>query len=164
VSPSVLVRATEAKAAIEPTQATLKKSDRYLSSGLFVGGEHQRDVALSDVRRQFSEKSKLERIVLEMKPVAGSSKGRASFFQVNVNSVLGRVQIDISGMSGSARPLDEVSKLLEKSPLISKAELVLDPEDRSASLSLNFKKPGLKVEAYELTGADSGRLVIDVKE
>lgn len=160
----ILMISSDGYAAIDPVQVKQKKSERYLTTGLFVGGEHQRDVALMDIRRQYSSKAKLERIVLEMKSLAGANKGRASFFQVNVNAPSNRVQIDISGMSGAHLALNEISKLIEKSPLVAKAEFIIDPEDRSAMLNLQLKRTGLKIEAYELTGTDSGRLVIDLKE
>lgn len=160
----ILLVAQMGFAAVEPLQATLKKANRYVTAGVIVGGEHQRDLALIDLRRQYSKKSKLERLVFEMKPVALPSKGRAGFFHIHIMESGARVQMDIAGLSGAYRPLNELIQMLEKSPLIAKVEMVIDPEDRAASLTLQMKRPGMEVEAYELPSTTSGRLVVDIKE
>lgn len=159
----VISFAQVALSAPEPLQAALKKSNRFIEQGLFVGGQHQRDLALTDLRRQFSKPVGLERIVLEMSVVQGKPTGRAGFFHVQKKSD-SRIQIDIAGLAGANRPLDDLGALLAKSPFVSKAQFVIDPEDRSTSITLDLKRSDLVLEAYELPGPNYGRLVLDLKE
>lgn len=149
-------------AAVSPIRAEFKKTNRYMKAGVLVGGESNRDLVLSDVRRTFSAKQSLERIIFEMESLKGKVE-RVGYFHLAFEPDLNRIVIDLTGVAASKHSLDELTRKLEKSPFVSKASITLDPEDRSATVEIKLKGSGYNVEAFELKKPnESGRMVLDI--
>lgn len=156
-----------AQAAVPPLQATLKKTNKYIEAGALVGGIAQRDLVLVGVRRTYSAAQKIERMILDVEPTKGSME-RFGYFQVQVDKKPNRIVIDLNGVAASQQPLENIVATLKKSPFVSDAVLTMDPEDRSANITLSLKDTGTyRVEAFELPIIKNGskqtaRLAIDI--
>lgn len=158
----ILFSMSLANAAIQPIQAEFKKANRYLDKGVITGGEAKMDLVISDVRRSFSKKQSLERIVFEMESARGKSE-RVGYFHMAFEPQLRRIVLDLNGVAASKIAIDELSKKLEKSPYVVGASITLDPEDRSATVEIKLDGTDYKVEAFEMRKPkETGRLVLDI--
>ncbi len=154
-------------ASIPPLQAGFKKLNKYIANGTLIGGTAQRELVLSGVRRTYSPKQKLERIVLDVEASRGSLQ-RFGYFQIQVDQKPNRIVIDLNGVAASQLSLETITGILKKSPFVTSAVLTMDPEDRSANITLSLKGTSTyKVEAFELPilknlNKQTARLAIDI--
>lgn len=162
----VSVICLQGQAAIPPVQSQFQKANKYIESGAIVGGLAQRDLVLSAVRRSYSKKSNIERIVVEMNDTKTDKPlQRSAYYHIDVDKKSQLVVIDLAGIAASSRPLDEVANSLKKSPYVLESQMTMDPEDRSANLILKLKPEfaPYKLEAFELKGGkQTARLVVDI--
>lgn len=151
-----------------PVHAVIGKQNKFVENGKIVGGQAQTDLVLVGVRTTFSKTQSLARVILDISKSNGKME-KLGFFHVEVDQKLKRIVIDLDGVAASQQALEQITKTIEKSPFVKKAELTMDPEDRSANLTLNLKdnldRP--KVEAFELAPVKNGeqsnaRLAIDI--
>lgn len=156
------------QAAIPPLKSELKKQNKYIEAGSIIGGIAQKDLVLTGVRRSYSKEQRLERIVFEITSSKNEAE-RVGFYNVAVDQKLKRVVIDVDGVAASIMSLETIMNNLKKSPLIEEALLTMDPQDRSANITLMLKKikSNYKVEAFEMSpvkaaGRQSGRFVVDI--
>lgn len=156
------------QAAIPPLKSVLNKQNKYIESGSIIGGVAQKDLVLTGVRRTFSKAQNLERIVFEITS-SKNEADRAGYYNIAIDQKLKRVVIDIDGVAASIMPLETIMSNLKRSPLIDEATLTMDPQDRSANITLALKKikSNYKIEAFEMAplktpGRQSARFVLDI--
>ncbi|NCN42194.1 hypothetical protein GW916_13205 [bacterium] len=141
------------------------KSNKYIDSGTFIGGEAGESYSLLKVRRQMDTKSGIERIVLNLGDQNGKIlKGKTGFFQINLEPKAGRIVIHLSQVNQSQVSPTELASAFKESPFVKSTEMILDPEAASTNLVLNLKT-SVKAEVIELSKKGKpGRIVLDLKK
>lgn len=138
-----------------------EKKNAYLSDGVFIGGRAQvQGVALLGVRRAFSPKSELERVIVslgdrEAKPLSD----QVGYFQASMDPANRRMVLDIAQMQLSKVSEAQVQRLFRKSPNVASVEFTMDPQDKAASMVVNFKRP-MRLEVFQLR--KPARIVLDM--
>ena len=159
----VVLNATIAGAA-SPFKETLSvKKNKYVNDGVFIGGKATGAVSLLNVRRTFSPKAQIERVIVDLGDKQAQPLGRnMSYFQVNMDSAQNRLVLDLAQLNLSRVSEAAVQNLFRKSPFVASVSLTLDPEDRAGTLVLNFKKP-MRLEVYQLLKENApARIVMDL--
>lgn len=138
------------------------KKDTYLTQGVFTGGRATgRGTSLIAVKRQFSAKAELERIVVAMGDAeAKPLKDELGFFQVSLDRSNKRLVLDVAQLKLSKVTEGQVQQLFRQSPYVARVRLTLDPEDSAATLLVDFKTE-MKLETYQLH--KPARIVMDLK-
>lgn len=153
-----------ASAAIDRKAALTEKKNSYLSNGVFFGGEGGRGFSLVDMRRHYSPKDKIERVVLELGDDKGKPTAKIGYFQVSVNKELKRVDIDLSQMRGAMVDQKKLETIFAKSPMVKSAKINYDPEDHGIVIQLQLAS-NANVEVFKVPAKDkSGRIVLDLKK
>ena len=149
--------------AASPFKRTLDvKKNAYVADGVFTGGRVlSQGSSLLAVRRDFSAKAGLERIVValgdqEAKPL----KTGMAYFQASLDAANKRLVLDISHLKQSKVSEAQVQRLFRTSPNVASVDFTLDPEDKAASMVVNLKRP-MKLEVFQLR--KPARIVMDLK-
>lgn len=151
--------------AASPYKRSLEqKKNQYIGDGVFIGGKaNSGGISLLNIRRTFSGKAKVERVMIdlgdkEMKPLTRD----LSYFQASMDSKNNRVVLDLAQFKMSRVSESQLRNLFRKSPYVKSADLTLDPEDKAATLVLNLKQP-MRMEVFKMTkGKTPGRIVMDL--
>ncbi|MCB0349920.1 MAG: hypothetical protein KDD38_01980 [Bdellovibrionales bacterium] len=157
--------AYDAHAAIDRTIAKANKRHTYIEYGTISGGESGAAFTLLNVRRIFSAKDKIERILLDLGDAYGKPlKGQVSYFQAAIEKENPRVVIDLSQMLASGVNEEAIKKSFKASPFVKEAKINFDPLDSTITIQLLLKK-NMKLEAFMLPSKDkASRIAIDLKE
>lgn len=159
-----VLTAITSSAAINRKAALTEKKNNYLTNGVFIGGEGGQGFSLVDVRRHYSVKDQIERVVLELGDERGMPTPKIGYFQVSVHKELKRVDIDLSQMRGAKVDQKKLQSLFEKSPLVKSAKINYDPEDQGVIIQLQLATIA-NVEVFRVPAKDkSGRIVVDIKK
>lgn len=137
------------------------KKNAYLKDGVITGGVAGTGTSLLNVRRAFSAKAELERLIIslgdkEAKPL----KGEPTYFQAAMDASNNRMVLDITQLKLSKVSEQQVQRLFKSSPYVSSVSFTLDPEDKAASMVVNLKRP-MKLEVFRLS--KPARIVLDLK-
>jgi hypothetical protein len=138
------------------------KKNAYMTDGVFTGGKSSaQGVSLLAVRHVFSAKAQLERVIValgdkESKPL----KEDVGFFQASMDAGSRRAVLDISQLKQSRVSEAQVQQLFKKSPYVRSVDFTLDPEDKAATMVINFKQP-MRMEVFHLR--KPARIVMDLK-
>lgn len=160
---ALCIATTSIWAASPYKQALTIKKNMYTDDGVFVGGKAGGGLSLLNVRRVFSPKASLERVILEigdkdLKP-AGKQIG---YFQVGLESKNNRVVVDLAQLKLSRVSEVAVQNLFKKSRFVKSAGLTLDPEDRAGTLVLELSRP-MKLEVFQvLKDGQPAKIVMDL--
>lgn len=159
---AVLLWAQVTEAASPYKQTLTVKKNLYAHDGVFIGGKAGAGTSLLNVRRIFSPKSQLERVVLDLGDHDAKPAGKnIGYFQVSMDARENRAVVDLSQLKLSRVSETAVQNLFKKSPFIENVTLTLDPEDKAGTMVLTFKRP-MKMEVFQQLKADQpGRVVID---
>jgi len=170
-------------AAIPVQQAATEKKNRYVESGVFVGGfEHGPQVLLS-MRRSYDKDTKIERIVLDLGPEQGSptqnpgeksegfKAGRPGFFHVSYQKNPRRVLVDLHNVTTTKVDESKAKQILGKSHFFRLPRIIADSYTNDLTIELPLREEIKsrsklpKVEVFELSSVGQpGRIVIDTKE
>lgn len=149
-----------------PYKQTLNvKKNSYLREGVFTGGKAGEPTSLLGVRRTYSGKAGIERVIMDMgdgeaKPLRGSD---LSYFQVAMDQSNRRIVVDLAQLKYAKINEGQLRQIFRKSPMVKSASLTFDPEDKAGTMVLELKKPA-RLEVFRLGGAKkNGRLVLDLK-
>lgn len=140
-----------------------EKKNAYVTTGTFIGGQaNPGGISLLNVRRSFSAKAKVERVMIdlgdkEMKPLSGN----LSYYQASIDPGQNRVVLDLAQFKMSRVSEQQVRNLFRKSPYVKSADLTLDPEDKAATLVLHLKQP-MRLEVFKQNSKKVGRIVMDL--
>ena len=150
---------------LDRVQAPLGKQYRYIEFGQVTGGQAGEIHSLIGMRRVFSGKDRVERLILDLGDAAGKPLlGRVSYFQVSIEKDKPRIIIDLSQMAASTVNDKTIRRLVRSSPFIKSAKVNYDPTDASLTIQLFLKKK-MQLEAFQLVGKGKpGRLAVDMKE
>lgn len=154
----------EAFAASPYKRSLTQKNNAYVSDGVFIGGEANNGTSILALRREFSPKIGIERVVVDIgnKEAKPDAKD-LGYFQVSMDPQNQRIVLDITQLRISKLSEQQIQEAFKKSPLVKSAELTLDPEDQSASLVLNLKQPA-KLEVFQIRKSGKpARVVMDIK-
>ncbi len=146
-----------------PYKRTLSvKKNNFSDDGVFIGGKAGSGISLLNVRRFYSPKKHLERVVIEVGDKdANPHLKELGYFQVSLDKQHKRIVVDLAQLKLSRVSERAVQRLFKKSPIVSEVNLTLDPEDKAATLVLNLKHP-VRMEVFQKTKANEpGRIVID---
>lgn len=154
-----------AQAAIDGSIAANIKRHQYIEHGVISGGESGTAFTLLNVRRVFSAKDKVERILLDLGDAFGKPLvGQVSYFQAAIEKDKPRVVIDLSQMLASGVSAESIKKIFAASPYVKEAKINFDPVDSTITIQLMLKKR-VQLEAFKLPSSDkSSRIAIDLRE
>lgn len=143
-------------------EAGMSKKGRYAKEGYFVGGQKNISSArLFDIRRG-PQPQGVERVVFDL-DVAGTAekKGKAPFFQVNLEGKQKRVVVSIWADVTYDLSMDRVKKAFAKSRFIDQVQVIPRVEDGLAMVELVLKpsKKSPQVEAFHLM--HPARIILD---
>lgn len=143
------------------------KQNIYIDRGEFRGGIAGRSFILSELKRVYSSKGKIERYILQFVDGAGQSLlGRPGFYNIKVDQKNQRLVLEFSQVIGSRMDFNKIQDLIKKSPFVESTRMTYDPEDNALSLQLFIKKnlmKKIKVEVFELDPKlGGGRLALDI--
>ncbi len=141
-----------------------QKQNKYLKDGVFTGGEAGQGASLLNVRRAFSPKLGLERVIVDMGDATGEAKvdGPMGYFQVAMDSTRNRVIVDLAQLRVSKVTESRLKELFKKSSFVKNVALTLDPEDQTATLVMDLSKPA-RLEAFRLNAKGRApRIVMDL--
>jgi len=140
------------------------KKNQYIKDGVIIGGRISDGFTLLDVRRGFSKKSGMERVVLDIGDLAGKPiKNEINYYHVNVDQKQRRVVIDLNQVARSGVDQKQLLKIFKASPVVRSADITFDPEDLTTNLVLKLKRP-TKVEVFNLVSTEHpSRIVLDMK-
>jgi hypothetical protein len=139
------------------------KKNRYVSEGVFTGGTAGTGATVLGVRRLYSPKAQIERVVVDL----GNKDGRPSpkslsYFQASVDPGTNRIVLDLAQLQSTSVTEPQLKALFKKSAFVSKVEFTLDPEDKTGSMVLQLKRPA-KLEVFQLLGGGKpARVVMDM--
>lgn len=159
-----LVFASAGSMAASPYKQSLtQKKNLYVKDGVFIGGKAGEGSSLLGVRRAFSGKAKLERVIVDLGDHEAKPAGKdIGYFQVSMDQKNNRVVVDIPQFRYSKVSEAALKNLFRKSAYVAEASLTLDPEDKAATMVLKLKKP-MKLEVFELLDKSKpGRVVMDL--
>lgn len=140
-----------------------QKQNAYVSDGVFTGGVAGNGTSLLGMRRVYSSKVGIERVIVDlgdgqMKP---NSK-QMGYFQVGMDSKNNRIVLDVAQLRFSKISEAQAKDLFRKSPFVANVSLTLDPEDKAGTMVLQLKQPA-KLEVFQLkNGKKPGRIVMDI--
>ncbi len=159
---AILLWAKTTEAASPYKQTLTTKKNNYALDGVFIGGKAGAGTSLLNVRRIFSPKAQMERVVLDLGDKDAKPAGKnIGYFQVSLDSAENRAVIDLSQLKLSRVSEKAVQNLFKKSPNVEKVNLTLDPEDKAATMVIHFKRP-VKMEVFQqLKANEPGRVVLD---
>lgn len=142
-------------------QSLSGKNNAYVTDGVFVGGKAAgQGTSLLNVRRGFSAKAELERIIVslgdkEAKPL----RSEPTYFQASLDSAQRRLVLDIAQLKMSKVSEMQVQRLFKSSPYVKNISFTLDPEDKAATMVVDLKQP-MKLEVFKL--GNPARIVMDL--
>jgi|SRR6185437_1117629 len=154
-----------AHASIEPEKihsSEGRKTDLYISDGIFSGGDHaQQDVIVRGIRR--AANPKYERIVID---IAGNSAGEPTdlshlpYYQVAVSPENHRLTVTIWGKPKLAFDSRKVVREFKRSPVISQIALLpqVNPTSWTFAMQLKSDHPA---EVFQLSSP--ARIIIDIR-
>ncbi len=144
-------------------QAASGKKNAYLNDGVFVGGKARGGSSLLGVRKAFSAKVGLERVIVDLGDKEAKPSGKAiSFYQVALDSSKNRIVLDLAQLQLSKVSETQLKQIFAKSEYVKSVELTLDPEDKAATMVLNLKRP-VRMEVFQLLTKDKpSRVVMDL--
>jgi hypothetical protein len=139
------------------------KHGNYLSDGVFTGGHAGTGSSLLSVRRAYSPKAQLERVIVDMGDKDAQPAGKdMGYFQASMDSHNRRIVLDISQLRYSKVSEQQVQNIFRKSPYVASVAFTLDPEDKAATMVLNLKRP-MKLEVFQLLkNKKPARIVMDL--
>lgn len=161
---AVLVFAGFAVSAATPYKRSLsQKSNAYLRDGVFTGGKANEGTSLLGVRRAYSAKANLERVIVDLGDREAKPAGRnPGYFQVSLDAPNNRVVMDLTQLRLSKVTEGQLQNLFRNSPYVKSTALTLDPEDKTATMVLNLKRP-MRLEVFQLLDQRKpGRVVMDL--
>lgn len=163
---AALIGANSSLGAIRPDKVWIaegKKTERYLSDGLYTGGDRRIDeVAITEIRRATNKG--FERIVIDLE---GSRKGepvaipRPPYYQVAVSPEERRLVFTIWGRPRLDFNAKKVIQAFRKSAVVERVELLPRLEEHSWTFALSLKS-GKSVEVFELT--NPVRVILDIRK
>lgn len=141
---------------------TVKKS-AYLQDGTFTGGKAGAGSTLLGVRRAFSKKAMIERVIVDLGDKDAKPSGtEPGYFQASVDAENNRVVLDLAQLRMSAVSEQKLKEIFKQSPFVASVEFTLDPEDKAGTMVLNLKRP-MQLEVFQLLDRKkSARVVMDL--
>lgn len=144
--------------------ATTRKANEYIRDGIVIGGQNGIGYSLMDIRRFYSSKDRVERLIFEMGDEKGLPAKTLGFFQVNLDSKLRRIDVDLSQMRGAALDQNKVADLFKSSPFVKNVKLNYDPEDRAILMQV-FLKQNVEMEVFEIPAKNKfSRIALDMRK
>jgi hypothetical protein len=118
---------------------------------------------LLGIRRAFSAKAALERVIVDIGDGEGKPAGKSiGYFQASVDARQNRVVLDLAQLKIAKISEQQIKNLFKDSTYVSSVEFSLDPEDKAGTMVLNLKRP-MQLEVFELLDSRKpGRVVLDL--
>lgn len=160
----VLLTLSSSAFAATPYKQTLSvKKNAYTADGVFTGGKAGEGSTLLGVRRAFSGKAKLERVIIDLgNHEAKADAANIGYFQVAMDSQNNQIVLDVAQLRLSKVTEQQLKTLFKSSPYVSDVSLTMDPEDKAATMVLQLKRP-MKLEVFQLKNKKKpGRVVLDL--
>jgi len=159
----ILAFSTSAFAASPYKQSLANKSNAYLQDGVFTGGRAGMGSSLLNVRRTYSQRAAIERVIVDLGDQDMRPTGKKMpYFQASVDAKANRVIVDLAQLQMSRVTETQLKKLFRSSPYVASVEYSVDPADKTGSIILNLKRP-MKLEVFQLLAAKKpSRVVLDL--
>jgi hypothetical protein len=156
-------------AAAVPSQQALfvqtlsAKKNRYVTDGVFTGGKAGTGATVLGVRRTFSAKAQIERVIVDLGNKDGKAdQSQTGYFQVSMDAGNNRVVLDLTQLKMAKVTEQQLKSVFKKSAYVSATEFTLDPEDKTGSMVFRLKRP-MKLEVFQLrTPGKPSRVVLDL--
>ncbi|HMN69330.1 MAG TPA: hypothetical protein PKC28_12385 [Bdellovibrionales bacterium] len=148
--------------AATPYKRTLAvKKNEYMRDGVFTGGVAGKGSSLLGVRRQYSAKRQIERVVLDIGDHEAKA-GKQGYFQVALDSSANRLVVDFAQLKSSRISEPQLRQMFKQSPFVKDVALTMDPEDQAGTLVLDLKRP-VRLEVFQMRGKGKApRVVLDM--
>lgn len=162
---SLLVTALSSNAAPHFRQAKSKKVGGYLTDGVFVGGQNLIEgTSLLNIRRHFSKKSKVERVVLDIGDYFGRPLvGKLGYFHIRINKKQRKIFIELTDLKKVKLPKDRFVRLVSASPVVQEMNYHFDAVDHTFVLEFSLNK-SVALEVFKMpSNHKAGRIVLDMK-
>lgn len=144
--------------------AGTKKANQYIEDGVIYGGQAGVGYSLMDIRRFYSGKDRIERLIFEMGNERGQPAKNLGYFQVNLNKKLRRIDIDMSQMRGAALDQKKIADLFKASPFVKTVKMNYDPEDRAILMQV-FLKQNVEMEVFQIPAQNKfSRIALDIRK
>lgn len=144
--------------------AGTKKVNKYIEDGVIYGGQAGVGYSLMDIRRFYSGKDRIERLIFEMGNERGQPSKNLGYFQVNLNKNLRRIDVDLSQMRGAALDQKKIADLFKASPFVQNVKMNYDPEDRAILMQV-FLKQNVEMEVFQIPAQNKfSRIAIDMRK
>ena len=142
----------------------LEKTNRYRAAGVFTGGAAGTGTSILAVRRSFSRRAALERVVVELGDREAKPPGeRMGYFQAGLDPAGRRLTLDVSQLRLSKVTEAQLQRVFRESPYVRAVSYTFDPEDNAATMVLDLKRPvALEVFRTIKRGAPA-RIVMDLR-
>ncbi len=144
-------------------QSNNQNLNTFLPEGSFRGGISGNGYSLLKIKRVYALNGKSERFILEIGNREGKPHiGKPGYFHAQLFRNPSELSLDLSQLTMSRITQSDLNRIFTKSKLVAKSVLVLDAEDRSTHLSMQFKYP-VKMRVFTLSPKNkTSKLVIDV--
>lgn len=151
------------RAAAAIPKVEVRPSPILKGAGVVMGGKAGPVLALMDIRRSESKKSKTERLVLDfgsgnLKPV----NGQVGYYHAELQTQPARLILELPQTMGSALSEEQILSRFKKSLYVEKALVQFDRNLQSMTMVLQLKK-AIQVRVTPVKNAKApGKLVVDM--
>ena len=144
-------------------QSLAQKTNAYVKDGLFIGGSAGSGSSLLAVRRNFSKKANIERIIIDLGNKDAKPAGKnMSYYQASMDAQHNRVILDLAQLKLTLVSEQKLKQVFKDSPFVASVEFTLDPEDQAGTIVLNLKRP-MQLEVFNLLSTPKpARIVMDL--
>jgi len=158
--------AHSAKGAINKDKVSVaesRKTEHYVSKGVYVGGDWAVDtITIKDIR--YAKNAKFERVVIDLENTIDNKKtalDRPPYYHVGISPNYKRAVISILGKTQLSFDPKKVIASFKKSDLISRVDLLPKIETDRWAFVLQCRKE-CKTEVFELS--QPSRIILDFKK
>jgi hypothetical protein len=150
--------------AMTPYKTSLSvKKNAYVLDGVFTGGKAGQGTSLLSIRKSFSARAELERVIIDLGDKDAKPAGRdMGYFQASLDAGNNRLVLDLAQLRLSKVTEAQVQRLFKNDPYVASVDMTMDPQDKSGTLVLNLKRP-MKLEVFQLLADKKpARIVLDL--
>lgn len=117
----------------------------------FSGGIAQYSTTLSQMSRDFDSVNKRERWTLSLGDSLGRMvRGSPTYYHIAMEK--NELSLVLSQTIRSQVSVGDLQKQVEKSPFVSKVDMIVDPQDGSLIVRMKLKNQPKNIKVYELAG------------
>jgi hypothetical protein len=147
-------------------QGALRSSSILLGEGSIKGGSAGTGFTLLSLKSHIAKSNKIERLTIDVgNGAAEKLSGPVAYFNVQNDPRGKRVMVDFSQTLNSKFEASHLKNAFARSPFVSKADLIFEPQSQTMSLVLDLKKPAaIRAQSFPGNSHQTAKLVLDLFE